>query len=120
MTASHYWLAQWLDENEIHSEWELEHALSSKSGVKGLLDSVFSAGQKVQAGEVEYPDSDALGDSIVAGRKLDLSGRESCPSYGCMRQQIDSTFKRVWHYFDQIVVEGELFSQFIEVQSHDG
>ena len=30
----------------------------------------------------------------------------ACPTYNCMRKTIDSTFRRVWHYFDQIVVEG--------------
>lgn len=45
-------------------------------------------------------------ESIVAGRKLDLSGVMSCPAYECMRENIDSNFRRIWHYFDQIVVEG--------------
>jgi hypothetical protein len=112
MTASHYWLAQWLDENEIHSEWELDHTLNSQSGFNGLMEAIFKAAQDFRAsqemrkGEAEYPDSNVLSDSIVAGRKLDLSGKASCSSYNCLRQGIDSTFKRVWHYFDQIVVEG--------------
>lgn len=106
MTDSHYWLAQWLDENEIHSEWELDHTLQSESGVKGVVQAVFSASEEIQNNLPQYPDSSELGDSIVAGRKLDFSGTTSCPAFECMQQGVDSTFKRVWHYFDQIVVEG--------------
>jgi hypothetical protein len=106
MTASHYWLAQWLDENEIHSEWEIDHALSSKSGVEGLTESVFRASQEIEEGRARYPSPNIFGDSIVAGSKIDLSGKVSCPSYGCMKEVIDTSFKRLWHYFDQIVVEG--------------
>jgi hypothetical protein len=102
MTASHYWLAQWLDENEIHSEWEIDHALNSESCFNNLLETIFKVSQEPRA----IPPPSELNDSIVAGRKLDLSGVASCPVYECLREGIDSTFKRVWHYFDQIVVEG--------------
>jgi hypothetical protein len=101
MTFSDYWLAQWLDENEINSDWEIGHVLNAKSGIKSLERSISKASHKYDSFYAEV-----LNDSIVAGRKLDLSGSMSCPTYECMRRRIDSTFKRVWHYFDQIVVEG--------------
>jgi hypothetical protein len=106
MTASQYWLAQWLDENEIHSEWEIDHTLHTQSGVRGLIEAVFKAAQEIQEGRAEYPSSNVLSDPIVAGRRLDLSSSASCPAYECMKRQIDTIFKQLWHYFDQVVVEG--------------
>lgn len=106
MTASNYWLARWLDENEIRHEWELDHLLHTQSGGEGLIEAVFRASQETRESGLEYTDTRDCNDSIVAGRKLDLSGMASCPAYECLRQGIDSTLKRVWHYFDRIVVEG--------------
>jgi hypothetical protein len=103
---STYWLAQWLDENEITRDWELENVLNSKSGIHGFQEAVHKASQDERVNGKQYPDAEDCRDSIVAGRKLDFSGMASCPAYECMRRGVDSTFRRAWHYFDRIVVEG--------------
>jgi hypothetical protein len=43
---------------------------------------------------------------IVAGRAIDLSGELDCNHLNCLKAKVDDLFRRVWHYFDEIVVEG--------------
>ena len=106
MVASDYWVAQWLDENEVKSEWEIDHILHTPNGIQSATDKAEEARESIEGNYGSYPDLSTLADSIVAGRRLDLSGRLSCPAYECQREDIDTTFKNVWHYFDNIVVEG--------------
>lgn len=106
MATSRYWLAQWLDDNDIRHDWEIDHVLNSKSGRRNCLNTIREASQQTQPEVTQNTDLSQLSDSIVAGRRLDLSGTVSCSSYGCLRKDIDSSFKRLWHYFDRIVVEG--------------
>ncbi len=106
MSGSDYWLAQWLDENEIASDWEIDHVLHTLPGQRALLTKIEEAEERLHGVGLVRPDEDLLTDSIVAGRRLDLSGSLSCPAYECLRKEIDTTFKNVWHYFDNIVVEG--------------
>jgi hypothetical protein len=43
--------------------------------------------------------------SVLAGAGIDLcGGYNACPSPTCMRAQVDALFRKVWHYFDRIVV----------------
>jgi hypothetical protein len=107
MATTQYWLAQWLDANEVHNDWEIEHALRSKTGRQSLHAALHLAGHRM----FECPNPEPLNvgqsnEAIVAGRRLDLSGAVSCFAFDCLRRAVDSTFKRIWHYFDQIVVEG--------------
>ena len=94
--------------------------MHSSGSARDLTDEIQQANADIGNGVIELPQRDRLRDSIVAGCRLDLSGVMGCPSYNCMRETIDSTFKRVWHYFDQVVVEG-LSPQFLadEVGSKD-
>ena len=77
-----------------------------RRGFKSVLDAVFEASSGITKNLPRYPEPTELSDAIVAGRKLDLSGTASCPIYDCLRRNVDATFRRIWHYFDQIVVEG--------------
>jgi hypothetical protein len=106
MTMTQYWLAQWLDDNEVNSDWGIDHLMHSEQARKVLVETIQRVAHDQNQGQYQYPDRSELGDSIVAGRRLDLSTALTCPVYECLRQSIDSAFKRVWHYFDRIIVEG--------------
>ncbi len=98
-----YWLSQWLDEYEIHSDWEIDRVLFRDfSSVDRLKEIANEAASKAS---VPPPDG-SLGESIVAGSRLDLSARITCGGFDCMRAEVDSAFKNIWHYFDSVVVEG--------------
>ena len=102
MAVPNYWVAEWLDENEIASDWEVAHCLNSGTGMTSALE----IAEETTYYEEVSADNGNLANSIVAGRRLDLSGYLSCAHYDCLRKNIDTTFKHVWHYFDNIVVEG--------------
>ncbi|WP_416956128.1 hypothetical protein ACNKF0_04535 [Nocardioides sp. T5] len=58
--------------------------------------------------------------SILAGSVLDLSGPPiSCPGAECMKLQVDVLFKRVWHYFDQVVIVGPSASRILSDYQRD-
>lgn len=101
-----YWLDQWLDEKEVSAEWEIDHILNTQHGLQSLIETVRESYENEQQQGYVYPDQSSVTDSIVAGRRLDLSGSLSCSAYDCLRNNIDNVFKNVWHYFDNIVVEG--------------
>jgi len=93
MTIPNYWLSQWLDENEIHAEWEIEHALGDSSAIKRFVERVEQAA--AEAEQNPPPGRGAIGDAIVAGKKLDLSGTISCSVFPCLKATIDNAFKNV-------------------------
>jgi hypothetical protein len=123
MTPKQHWLAAWLDENEITHDWELDNLLRTPTGVKRLAEFVEKAAHEQKTLQVRYPTPAELGSSIVAGRRLDLSGTFTCTAYDCLRALVDSTFMRIWHYFDGIVVEGispvEIMEGLKSARSHD-
>jgi hypothetical protein len=50
---------------------------------------------------------DLVANSIIASRRLDLSGFLSCPCFECQIPAIDNVFSRAWHYFDSVVIAEE-------------
>jgi hypothetical protein len=44
--------------------------------------------------------------TLVAGRGLDLSGDLDCRAWKCRQKQVDQVFRRMWHYFDRVVIVG--------------
>ena len=42
--------------------------------------------------------------SVVAGKGLDLSTHLGCGSLDCVKVEIDTLFRRAWHYFDTIIL----------------
>lgn len=103
IASSTYWLSRWLDDNGIVNEWEINQVLSRESGFRSICD---AAEQANEALGVSRPAARDLPNAIVAGRRLDLSGQLTCTAYECLREDIDTAFKQIWHYFDSIVVEG--------------
>jgi hypothetical protein len=98
--TSTYWLSEWLDENEIHAEWEIDHVLHSGIHIRRLFEFIVQKAHDPQS----LPSN--VGDSIVAGTKVDLSGSLGCCALECLRNTIDCGFKNLWHYFDKIIVQG--------------
>ena len=99
--ASTHWISRWIDENEIHAEWEIDHVLHSEIGIKRLFEFIEECFNKPS--QANFP---RIGDAIVAGSKIDLSGTIGCCALECLQNTIDSGYKNLWHYFDKIVVEG--------------
>ena len=93
-----FWVFDWLEVNRISTLPQAAENLSKAGGLEDLRQRAATNWEKRPLG--------ALGSvSIVAGTGIDLSGGHSvCPSPTCMRGQVDELFKRVWHYFDSIVV----------------
>jgi hypothetical protein len=106
MSMSNYWVAQWLEENEIRKEKDILNVLDSTGGIEGLKNKANEARDKIRNKRAIQPSESELANSIVAGRRVDLSGILACPTYGCLRRNIDTIFKNIWHYFDNVVVEG--------------
>jgi hypothetical protein len=93
-----YWLAHWLDEREIRNEEEARKALDSRGEATRVLELAAEASQLTPQPQGTR--------GVVAGSQIDLSGRLSCNHPECLREEVDSLFRRTWHYFDSIVVEG--------------
>ena len=97
-----YWLYRWLDESDIKASDQVRKALRDPASYRRLVELVS---EEVNNYEEELEPIE-ISDGILAGRKTDLSGLIQCSHLDCVRQRIEDTFPRMWHYFDQIVLEG--------------
>jgi hypothetical protein len=94
---SDYWLLEWIELKDIKTPGDALRALGGE-GYRELLE---TAERSLDATRPQ-PSSRA----VVAGRTLDLSGKVTCIAPPCLKRQVDELLVRVWHYFDEVVVEG--------------
>jgi hypothetical protein len=97
-----YWALEWLRESHITSLEEAHNLLPKYK----VLDTLRQRAEDF----VTTPKEPTLdGASILAGTGIDLwGGRMVCPGPTCMRKQVDTLLKHVWHYFDRVVVDDAL------------
>jgi hypothetical protein len=96
--ASTYWLYQWIDDQGIRKPDDLHKALRRPEAIDRLLELEDSAQSAIY-------DPRRRSKSVVAGRRVDLSGFLDCSHFECIQPKIDTLFGRTWHYFDIIVVD---------------
>jgi hypothetical protein len=90
-----YWLWDWLDENNLRSV-----EATKRDSLRDL---------QRRAAEWEPNLSQPLaGASVIAGAGADLHTGLQCPNPACQKNSVDVLFRRVWHYFDQIVIGDNL------------
>src|SRR5262249_50567656 len=92
-----FWVLEWLDEKGVDTIEDVATLLRKPRTISDLRARAEAASEK-QA--IRPPENY----SVLAGTGIDLTGGHSvCPGINCMRSQVDTLFKRVWHYFDRIV-----------------
>jgi len=89
-----YWLLQWLRTVKSRSRADLIRVLESKKEIARL--------QRLAA-DARSPARGPMKRAVVAGRGADMS-EHGCMTPACRRHQIDDTFRRVWFYFDEVVL----------------
>ncbi len=109
-TPQKYWLYRWLDESGIKSGNQVRKALRDSACYHRLVELV---NEEVSNYEDELEPIE-ISDGILAGRKTDLSGIIQCSDLDCVSQRIEDTFPRMWHYFDQVVLEGHSVFNFLD------
>src|SRR5579884_4285316 len=96
-----FWVFDWLADNHITSLEQAAILLPKYKVIDDLQTRAISA-EENDENNVDFARNET---QIVAGTGIDLSGGNMvCPSPECMRAQVDKLFRRVWHYFDRIVV----------------
>jgi hypothetical protein len=98
--GTQYWLYSWLDEFHIQHVDTARLLLANPSAVEELRARAI-AQSSVPLRSIRQPNTE----SILAGRGIDLSGRLDCSHPDCRTRQIEELLRRVWHYFDRIIVE---------------
>jgi len=99
--SGEYWVFDWLDRHRVMSVEQAELLLANPVAVGDLKTAAQQALR-----QFGHPVSE--GDSVLAGRGIDLSGQLDCSHPSCRKKQVDRLFSRVWHYFDKIVVEDSI------------
>jgi hypothetical protein len=97
--VSDYWLYEWMDEREVRKPGDLGKALRSAGAINRLLEL-----QNTRSGTVNN-NKDLQGQSIIAGRRVDLTGFLGCAHFDCVFPQIDTLFSRTWLYFDKVIID---------------
>jgi hypothetical protein len=98
--TTRHWLWDWMDENGISSVDAAERAMRRKNVLRDLRE---------RAADWEPILGQALqGTSVIAGAGADLRSGLQCPRAACQKHSIDELFRRVWHYFDQIVLNDDI------------
>jgi hypothetical protein len=95
-----FWLYDWIDNCGIRDFAHAERFLRDKAGLADLRER--SAAVPYTLASLPLNEQQ----TVVAGCGLDLSGQLSCFHWECAKEQLDSLFAHVWHYFDRIVVVG--------------
>ncbi len=93
-------LYRWMDEIGLRDRSDIPRALSSAQSLSRLEELAQSEGRPA-ANRVE----DAR-PTIAVGRGLDLSGYLDCYHPKCQLAQVNELFRRVLHYFDQVIIAG--------------
>lgn len=102
LEPQNHWIYTWLDVNGIDSGKLAAGRLTDRSALSELRE-------LAQLAIKSAPRSSAsVGTSILAARGLDFSGKLTCGHFDCRKLEIDGLFRRVWHYFDEIVVDDVL------------
>jgi hypothetical protein len=109
MSHSQYWVLQWLQDHHITSLQEANDLLPKYKVLDTLRQRATDFAAASQEPTVEG------GPLILAGTGVDLwGGRMVCPGPSCLRNQVDTLLKHVWHYFDKVVVDDVLTPLLIE------
>jgi hypothetical protein len=92
-----------MDEFDVLQSGDIPKRLADKEAVRRLLQLI-----EEEAGRHDSEEFRATPqlDAVLASRRIDLSGYVECHHYDCVRSRIESTYPRLWHYFDQLVIEG--------------
>jgi hypothetical protein len=96
-----YWVFEWLD----------RHRISSVRAVRLLLANPVAFDDLRQAADKaisQFGKMPPLGEAVLAGRGIDLSGQLDCFAPDWRKQQAHRLFNKVWHYFDRIVIEDSI------------
>lgn len=103
-----HWLYEWIDEEGIRRPGDYIKAIRKRGSferLRELSDLLFESNNS------GGPDSGGVDSnvarSVLASRRLDLSGTMACPHFECMSPVVDQSFGRAWHYFDTIVIDVE-------------
>jgi hypothetical protein len=99
LTNQRYWLLEWMQSNELKEPCDVERLLSERYIIAKLGELADSANQQV--GDILRTNN-----AIIGGRGLDLSAEPTGAGADELVQEVDRIFGTVWHYFDEIVVEG--------------
>lgn len=105
-----YWVFDWLD----------RHRVSSIDAVRLLLRNPVAFDDLRRAAEAavkQFGKAISPGESVLAGRGIDLSRQLDCFAPSWRKQQAQRLFNKVWHYFDSIVVEDSIAH---ELAMHEG
>jgi hypothetical protein len=96
-----YWLYQWIDEEEIRRPADYLKAIRKPRSFDRLRELSEAAYHE------PTPVEGSVKDSVVAARRIDMSGMLGCPHFDCMTKTVESVFGRGWQYFDSIIIDSQ-------------
>jgi ABC-type nitrate/sulfonate/bicarbonate transport system substrate-binding protein len=81
VATTNYWLYQWLDDNGVRKSEDVFKVLRPRQAIDRLLE--------LQANAPTHSTQPfASGQSVMAGRRIDLSGMLGCGDFECLLPQI--------------------------------
>jgi hypothetical protein len=93
------WIFDWLQENGIDTDEGAAKVFTDRRLFKNFQFAAQQVGV-AKLGEQDPPP----GIAILAGRGIDLTGDLVCSNGACLRNQVDTLLRHVWHYFDYIYI----------------
>ena len=94
-----FWLIAWMQSKAIGVENDIDRALARPEALNELTELAYAA----EALPSEMPRTTR---PVLGGRGLDLSGEMIGADVDDLLVEVDRVFGTLWHYFDEIVVEG--------------
>src|SRR5438094_365252 len=112
MNDVRHWLAGWVEEQQIRTLAQAKRAITDEQALLQLREKAELAERHLRS-----PLTGA-GTTVLASRALDLSGVLDCMHSKCRRRRVDELFKRVWHYFDTVIIADESFHAIVGHWDH--
>jgi hypothetical protein len=106
-----FWLIDWLDSNDLHTDEDVDRYTNGH----GFLDALIARAEDYES----CKPSPVSTQPVLAGRGLDLSGEITGGGTPELIAEVDAAFGTLWHYFDEILVEGFAARRFLQM-CHDG
>lgn len=109
--TSGYWLLDWIENQEIATLDQAEAVLAKDRRLRGLAKYAKSAQSEAFGPQVSA-------NAIIGGRGLDLSGETADVNGAGLIKEFEQLFRKVWHYFDDVIVEGFAARRFLLMRRH--
>jgi hypothetical protein len=106
-----YWFRTWMTEQGVSDEESLKRVLAGRSGLNSLIKAAPEATFRTTESESSIAE-------LTGGKGIDLTGELGCHHPDCIKNEVETLFRRTWHYFDLITLPDNALAGVLKFKDH--